>query len=58
MKRKVLLVALALGTVLGYASACRSHHHRDRHRAWKAEVADLCVGAAERRWNENAGLKP
>lgn len=58
MRRKVLLVALALGTIVGYASACRSHHHKDRHRAWKAEVADLCVSAAERRWNDKAGAKP
>ncbi|HEU5073797.1 MAG TPA: hypothetical protein VFU02_06485 [Polyangiaceae bacterium] len=58
MRRKVLLVVLAAGTVLGYASAFRSHHHRERHRAWKAEVADLCVSAAERRWNDKASVKP
>ncbi|HEY6723109.1 MAG TPA: hypothetical protein VI197_03730 [Polyangiaceae bacterium] len=56
MKRKVLLVVLALGTIAGYAGAVRSHHHRDRHRAWKEEVADLCVGAAERRWQGKAGV--
>jgi hypothetical protein len=55
MKRKLLLVVLALGTVAGYASAIRSHHHGDRHRAWKQEVADLCVAAAERRLSEKAG---
>jgi hypothetical protein len=58
MRRKVLLVALALGTIAGYASAFRSHHHRDRHRAWKEEVANLCVGAAERRWHDRAGVNP
>lgn len=58
MRRKVLLVVLAAGTVLGYASAFRSHHHGERHRAWKTEVADLCVGAAERRWNDKASVKP
>lgn len=56
MKRKVLLVMLAFGTVAGYASAFRSHHHRDRHKAWREEVADLCVGAAERRWRDKAGV--
>jgi len=67
MRRQVLLVVLAIGTVAGYASAFRSHHHRDRHRAWKEEVADLCVSAAQRRFDgaaqhedvgKKAGAKP
>ena len=58
MKRKLLLVVLALGTVAGYASAVGCHDHRERHRAWKQEVADLCVAAAERRLGEKAGQRP
>ena len=66
MRRKVLLVVLGLGTVLGYACAFSSHHRYDRHRAWKEEVADLCVAAAERqrrgaapeRAEQAAGVKP
>jgi len=57
MKRKLLLVVLALGTVAGYASAVGCHHG-ERHRAWKQEVADLCVAAAERRLSEKAGQRP
>ena len=66
MKRKLLLVVLALGTVAGYASAVGCRDHRERHRAWKEEVADLCVSAAERQWRgtaaprseQAAGVKP
>lgn len=63
MTRKVLLIVLGLGTVLGYAGAIRSHHHKGRHHAWKEEVADLCVSAAQRqndaaRGHEKAGVKP
>jgi len=66
MRRKLLLVVLGLGTLLGYAGAFGSHHRHDRHRAWKEEVADLCVGAAERqrrdaaarRGEAAAGVKP
>ena len=66
MRRKVLLVVLGFGTVLGYACALGSHHRHDRHRAWKEEVADLCVTAAERQWRgaaaqrgeQAAGVKP
>ena len=58
MKRKLLLVVLALGTVAGYASALSCHGRGERHRAWKQEVADLCVAAAERRLSEKAGQTP
>lgn len=54
MTRKVLLIVLALGTVAGYAGAIRSHHYKDRHHAWKEEVADLCVSAAQRKWDDAA----
>ena len=58
MKRKILLVVLALGTVAGYASALGCHGRGERHRAWKQEVADLCVAAAERRMSQKAGDRP
>lgn len=51
MKRRILLIALALGTVAGYSSAAFSHHryhHGERHRAFEQHVADLCVAAAAR----------
>ena len=51
MKRKVLLVLLALGTIAGYASAACSHHryhHGERHRAFEQHIADICVAAAQR----------
>lgn len=55
MRRKVLLVVLALGTVAGYASAIGAHrHHRWQRQAWKQEVADVCVAAAQRQLEHGA----
>lgn len=56
MKRKLLLIALALGTVAGYSSALYHHSHqrRARHAKWQQHVADLCVQAAQRRADELA----
>lgn len=55
MRRKLLLVALALGTVGGYGAAIASHRHRAWHReAWKQEVADVCVAAVQRRLDGGA----
>lgn len=55
MKRKLLIAALAFGTVAGFGSGfaslarggCRSHH--DRRAAFERRVADVCLEAAERR---------
>ena len=47
MRRKALMVALALGTVAGFGSAlfnCR-HHGMDRREAFENHVADLCTQA-------------
>ena len=50
MKRKILIVLLALGTVGGYASAC--HHARwhrwQRQQAFERHIADVCIDAAHR----------
>jgi hypothetical protein len=51
MKRRLLLIALAFGTVAGYTSAAFQHHryhHAERHRAFEEHVADVCVAAARR----------
>ena len=47
MKRKLLIAALALGTVGGFASgfaslACRAHHKRAR---WEDKVTHICAEA-------------
>ena len=54
MKRKALIVLLALGTVGGYASAlCNSRWHRHhRQEAFERHVADVCVDAAHRAWSK------
>jgi len=57
MKRKLLLVMLALGTVAGYASAAFRHHryhHYDSHRAFEEHVADICVAAVQRQAADRA----
>jgi len=51
MRRKLLLLVLALGTVGGYASAAYRHHryhHFEGHQAFEAAVADICVAAVKR----------
>lgn len=50
MKRKLLIAALALGTVGGFASGfaslrCRSKY---RHHHWEQKVTDICTKAVER----------
>jgi hypothetical protein len=49
MKRRILMVLLALGTVGGYASgfAHVSACHRGREAAFERHVADVCVNAAK-----------
>ena len=53
MKRTLLLVALGFGVVAGYGSAMLRHYHYHHgyghHAAWKRQVADICVEAADRR---------
>jgi hypothetical protein len=50
MKHKLLLLALAIGTIAGYSSAlfCHGHRHHAQRSRWKQEVADVCVQAAAR----------
>lgn len=50
MRRKALIVVLAIGAVAGFASALFGCHHHawDRHQAFEDHMADVCVRAAER----------
>jgi hypothetical protein len=52
MRRRILVVLLALGTVGGYASGFSSlRHHAQCHRAWMeeraAQTCTPCPGSAE-----------
>jgi hypothetical protein len=40
------IVVLALGAILGFASA--AHHMHDRHEAFERHIADVCTDAALR----------
>jgi hypothetical protein len=46
MKRKLLLIVLASGSVIGFASgfAWCGHHSKNSH--WRQQLADHCVQAA------------
>lgn len=51
MKRKILMVVLAVGTVAGYGSAfargkCWRERHEARREAFERRVAKVCVDAA------------
>jgi len=48
MRRKVLIVALAFGTVAGYASGFRSMRHcnYERRANFEQHVAKICADAA------------
>ncbi len=50
MKRRLLLIALGLGTVVGFGSGLKSlHHHRAaRHDANMTYLSEVCVAAALR----------
>lgn len=47
MRRKILVVLLALGAVLGFASAAR-HAMPHRREAFERHIADVCTDAALR----------
>jgi hypothetical protein len=48
--RKVIVVALLIGTIGGFASGFHSmrRHHAERRAAFERHVAELCVDAAAR----------
>ena len=48
MRRKLLIAALAFGTVAGYGSALRhmGRCNRDRHQSFERHVAKICTEAA------------
>ncbi len=47
MKRRILAVVLALGTVAGFASGIHSMRcHRERRAAFERHVASVCIDAA------------
>jgi hypothetical protein len=56
MRRKLLLVVLGLGSVLGFAAGAASWRHHGQWGAWRSGpyggrfdgVAEACVRAAER----------
>ena len=49
MKRRMLMVLLAVGTVGGYASGFAQMHacHRGREAAFERHVASVCLNAAK-----------
>jgi hypothetical protein len=49
MRRRILMVVLALGTIGGYASGFAHMHacQRGREAAFERHVADVCVTAAK-----------
>ncbi len=50
MRRKALILILAMGAVGGFASGFMGCHHRgmDKRQAFEDHVADVCMRAAER----------
>ena len=50
MRRKGLILVLALGAIAGFASGLYGcHYHRlDRRQAFEDHIADVCMRAAER----------
>jgi len=57
--RKLLIGALVLGTIGGFASGFCSmrHHHMSRRAAFERHVADVCLEAAERRQKGARGFE-
>lgn len=49
MRRKIAIVLLSLGTLVGYGSgfASLACHRRARQRAFEQHVAQVCVNAAQ-----------
>lgn len=60
MRRKALIVLLALGTVGGYASGFASMKwcHNQRRAAFEQHVAQVCVDAARKDDAAHAAAKP
>lgn len=62
MRRKIVIVLLSLGTILGYAHGFRSLRHggchRERRQSFEQHVASLCVDAARRGDATQAGAPP
>ncbi|HYP76648.1 MAG TPA: hypothetical protein VER12_11855 [Polyangiaceae bacterium] len=50
MRRKALVLVLALGAVAGFASGLYGCHYHaiDRRQAFEDHIADVCTRAAER----------
>jgi len=50
MRRRILIIVLAAGSVAGFASSlfgCH-YHQSERRRAFEDHIADVCTRAAER----------
>lgn len=50
MRRKALIVVLAVGAIAGFASGLFGCHHHawERRQSFEDHMADVCVRAAER----------
>jgi hypothetical protein len=53
MRRKALILVLALGAIAGFASGLYGCHYHgvERRQAFEDHVADICTRAAERAHN-------
>lgn len=60
MKRKLLIVLLGLGTVIGYGAGCaRMHAHgHHSHARFEDRVADVCAAAAHRVYDGRSTQAP
>ena len=56
MRRKALILVLALGAVAGFASGLYGCHYHavERRQAFEDHIADVCTRAAERSRNHAA----
>lgn len=59
MRRRMLMVLLAIGTVGGYASGFAHMHacHRARTAAFEHHVAEVCVDAANHGGTKGAAVE-
>jgi hypothetical protein len=53
MRRKALILVLALGAIAGFASGLYGCHYHgvERHQAFEDHIADVCMRAAQRSQN-------
>ena len=56
MRRKALIVVLAIGAISGFASGLYGCHYHgvERRQAFEDHIADVCTRAAERSRNHSS----